>query len=104
MTRWHIDDPMSRFLEKFPDARVVRYPAIATHDEPNRSKGEPLFPELKSLSFLNERRKMMTRASFEALYQQNPIIVGGGMFPIERFKPINRVNKSLIKRSIRYID
>ena len=47
---------------------------------------------------------MMMRASFEALYQQSPIVVGGGMFPIEQFKPIQRLNKALIKRSIRYID
>jgi hypothetical protein len=60
--------------------------------------------QLKSLAFLNERRKMMTRASFEALYQQSPIVVGGGMFPIEMFKPIQRLNRSLIKKSVRYID
>ena len=47
---------------------------------------------------------MMTRASFEALYQQSPILVGGDMFPIEQFRPIKRLNKALVKRSIRFWD
>ena len=40
--------------------------------------------ELKSMEFLLERRKLYTESSWEALYQQNPFIVGGGIFPIEK--------------------
>ena len=39
-----------------------------------RRDGEPLFPELKSLDFLMERRKLYTEGSWQALYQQTPII------------------------------
>ena len=56
MTRWHLDDPVGRFIERFPDAEILRYPAIAEEDEKNRRKGEPLFPEHKSLLFLLERK------------------------------------------------
>ena len=86
MTRWHLDDPVGRLIERFPDAKILRYPAIAEEDEKNRRKGEALFPEHKSLSFLLERKKAMTQASWESEYQQNPIVVGGGIFPIEKLR------------------
>ena len=45
MTRWHVDDLLGRYLDKYiQDVRVLRYPAIATHDELHRKKGEALFP------------------------------------------------------------
>ncbi|MET0538353.1 MAG: hypothetical protein ABWZ64_10430, partial [Xanthobacteraceae bacterium] len=44
-TRWHLDDPVGRLIERVPDAKVFRYPAIAEEDEKNRRKGEALFPE-----------------------------------------------------------
>ena len=104
MTRWHLDDPVGRWLEHFPNTKVLRYPAIAEEDEKYRKKGEPLFPEMKPLSFLNERRKVLTQASWESLYQQRPIAAGGDMFPVERFKVITSVDRSNIKRSVRYVD
>jgi predicted phage terminase large subunit-like protein len=105
MTRWHIDDPIARFIERFPNAVIISFPAIAAHDELYRRKGEALFPEHKSLEFLLERKHGMSQASWESLYQQNPIIVGGGMFPIEKFRFINRPpDKQHVKRSVRYWD
>jgi predicted phage terminase large subunit-like protein len=63
------------------------------------------FPALKSMEFLQERRKLYTEASWEALYQQNPITPGGGIFPIERLQilPI-QPERSKILRSVRFID
>ena len=104
MTRWHLDDPVGRWLEHFPNTKVLRYPAIAEQDEKYRRQGEALFPEMKPLSFLNERRKVLTQASWESLYQQRPIAAGGDMFPVERFKVITSVDRSNIKRSVRYVD
>ena len=104
MTRWHLEDPAGQWLEHFPETKVLRYPAIAEKDEPFRKKGQPLFPELKSLDFLNARRKVLTQASWESIYQQSPIIPGGDMFPIERFNVIASINRSNIKRSVRYVD
>lgn len=104
-TRWHVDDPAGRMLECFGDrVRVLRFPALAEHDEQFRDKGGPLFPEIKSLSFLDERRKTLTEASWEALYQQSPYLVGGGIFPIERFQLIPSIDNSKIKKTVRYID
>lgn len=104
MTRWHLDDPVGRFSERFPEAKVLRYPAIAEKDETHRRKGEALFPQHKSLPFLIERRAAMTQASWESVYQQNPIPVGGGLFPIEQMKIVPAINRDEIKRSVRYWD
>lgn len=67
MTRWHLDDPMGRWLQTFAaDTKVLRYPALAEEDDDHRKKGEPLFPEFKSLTFLNERKKLYTLAAMDA--------------------------------------
>jgi predicted phage terminase large subunit-like protein len=104
MTRWHLDDPAGRWLEHFPNTKVLRYPAIAERDEKHRNKGEALFPQLKPLSFLNERRKVLTEAGWQSVYQQTPIAAGGDMFPVDRFKIITSFNRSQVRRSIRYVD
>ena len=78
LTRWHVDDPIGRLKAELGDKlRVVSYPAIAMHDEQYRKEGEALFPEHKSLEFLLERKTVMASVNWEALYQQNPQIIGG---------------------------
>jgi predicted phage terminase large subunit-like protein len=110
MTRWHVDDPAGRMIAHFGKrVQVVRYPAIGEQDDyldgkVQRGPGEPLFPELKSLEFLLERRKLYTQASWEALYQQNPFIVGGGIFPIEKLVPLSILDRTKILKSVRYWD
>jgi predicted phage terminase large subunit-like protein len=103
-TRWHLDDPCGRWLEHFPQTKVLRYSAIAEQDEPHRKAGIPLFPEFKSLEFLEARRRVLTTAGWESIYQQKPIASGGDMFPVERFNIIASINRSQVKRSIRYVD
>jgi predicted phage terminase large subunit-like protein len=104
MTRWHVDDPVGRLIERSPAAKILRYPAIAEEDEKKRFKGEPLFPQHKSLPFLMENRKMMTRAAWESEYQQSPIVVGGGMFPIEKLVTLVFLDRKQVVKSVRYID
>ena len=126
MTRWHVDDVLGRMLEHFGnDLRVLRYPALAettswrsrkvlTVGDDGRCrfvwkkqlvrKGEALFPEHKPLSFLEERRKVLPQASFQALYQQHPIIVGGGLIPIDKIKCRPQWDRTGIRRTVRYID
>ena len=84
--------------------RVLRYPAIAEHDEQHRRAGDALFPELKPLDFLLEQRKLLTEASWQSLYQQNPIIVGGGIFPIDKLRVLPTFDRSKIKHSVRAWD
>lgn len=104
MTRWHVDDPIGRWMERFPETKILRYMAIATEDEIYRNKGEALFPAHKSLEFLMERKKLLSEASWEALYQQNPVLVGGDIFPIDKLRVLPTFNRSQIKRSVRAWD
>lgn len=105
MTRWHIDDPVGRWLEHFPDTRVISFPAIAVEDEPFRKAGEALFPEHKSLDFLLARKEAQSQASWESLYQQRPILVGGGMFPIEKFEiEPSKPHPRDVRKTVRYWD
>lgn len=85
LTRWHVDDPIGRLIAISPDIKVLSYPAIAIKDELNRKTGEVLFPEHKPLDFILKRKERYTTASFEALYQQNPIVVGGNIIRGEWF-------------------
>lgn len=109
MTRWHLDDPAGRFIEHFPNTKILRYPAEATqksiyeNNEP-RQIGDVLFPEFKSKAFILERKGAYTAASWESLYQQNPIIAGGAMFPIAQFKIEQSFSRKDVKKSVRYWD
>jgi predicted phage terminase large subunit-like protein len=86
MTRWHISDPLGRLKEILGDElKIISYPAIAEKDEEFRKAGEALFPELKSLEFLNQRKAIMAATSWESLYQQNPQIIGGELIKGEHF-------------------
>jgi len=112
-TRWHVDDPTGRFLLKFPNAKVFKFPALSTAMDAahprsydlRRKAGIPLFPQFKSKPFLVERRDASTTASWESLYQQSPIITGGGLFPVDRIK-MSQVMPEMkdIKKSVRYWD
>lgn len=103
MTRWHVDDPHGRMLEQMPGVKQVKYKAIATEDETYRRAGEPLFPELKSLDFLEERRQIMLAVRWSALYQQEPYVEGGGLFKVEKFEIVHSIPAKVVKW-IRYWD
>lgn len=111
MTRWHLDDPVGRFIEKFPNAKVLRFPAIGKWDDITEEwiatefeQGTALFPEFKSKKFLAKRKKLYTASSWSSLYQQHPVVAGGGEFPIEKFKVVREVPIKEVVRSCRYWD
>ena len=98
LTRWHIDDPIGRLIQKYPDVKVLSYPAIASQNEKHRKEGEALFPEHKSLDFLLERKSLMDTTSWLSLYQQTPIIVGGELIKGEWFKRYTTLPKLEYKK------
>lgn len=105
MTRWHMDDPAGRFLEKFKgEVEVARWPAIAIKDSSTRKKGEALFPEHKSLAFLLEREGLMSKGSWESLYQQNPMVIGGEIFITEKFGLASSIDRKDVISTVRYWD
>lgn len=96
-TRWHIDDPIGRLIDRNPDCKVFSYPALAERGEYNkkttterdlkyRKEGDALFPELKSKEFLLIRKKMQSNESWQSLYQQNPVAIGGNLIKTAYFK------------------
>jgi predicted phage terminase large subunit-like protein len=112
-TRWHPDDLIGRYKAAEPNLRIIHFPAIAEEDErfnlddPNaitRHRGEALFPEVKPIEHLLERKRLMTQASWESEYQQNPIIVGGGIFPIDKLRVVPVFDRTKVRKSIRYVD
>lgn len=80
LTRWHLDDPVGRLIERDDDVKVFSHSAIAVVDDQYRKEGEALFPEHKSLKFLLSQKKRMSEASWESIFQQNPIISAGNIF------------------------
>lgn len=96
-TRWHEDDIAGRILRRIREGKteeewtVLDFPAIAEGllpgetDEIGRVNGDPLWPEVYDLAWLeNQRREMISEGMglyyWSALYQQKPIPLGGGMF------------------------
>jgi predicted phage terminase large subunit-like protein len=104
MTRWHLDDLLGRLSNRDPVVKVLRYPALAEEPSEYRDAGEALFPEFKPLEMLLERQRILTQSGWEALYQQNPIVVGGGFFPIEKLICVPVFDRNLIVKSCRYWD
>ena len=102
-TRWHLDDIIGRLQEEDPwvdyfeyvknglgDAKWVRLqlPAFATHDEPYRKTGEPLWPSRYNHAELEDIKKSLGPYEFSALYQQNPVASGNQEFNPEWYKHI----------------
>ena len=105
MTRWHLDDPAGRWLEHFPNTRVLRYPAIAEAGREYPQEGRGAVPRAQVAGVLARRAsKVLTEAGWQSIYQQTPIAAGGDMFPAERFTVISSVDRIKVRRSIRYVD
>jgi len=83
MTRWHVDDLIGRLKKEYPNTKTLNYPALATKDAKHRREKEPLFPELKSKKFLMGKQRIMSDPNFSALYQGNPVVLGGDLIKDE---------------------
>lgn len=84
-TRWHEDD-LSGWLEsqaeegQGDDFEIVRYPAIAIHNETYRRKGQALHPARYDLPSLQRIKNAVGPRVWDALYQQQPTSDEGGYF------------------------
>lgn len=77
LTRWHKDDLAGRLL-KAQEAggdkwEVIKFPAVATKDEPFRKEGEALWREKYDLKALEQIKKTVGLYDWSALYMQEPI-------------------------------
>ncbi len=90
-TRWHDDDLGGRLLQQMEDGegdewKVVKYPAIAEHDELFRNQGEALHPERYPVEALERIKRTIGPRDWSALYQQNPVADDGDYFKKEDFQ------------------
>lgn len=85
-TSWAEDDLPGRVCTEYagdPRLTVLRFPAINLPDEVGYDENLPqgaLVPELKSLEFLLEVKKLLSDYWFAAMYQQQPRALGGNVF------------------------
>lgn len=110
MTRWHPDGLEARLLDlaksnpKADQWIVVSLPAIyegEANEYDKRQIGEPLWPARYSLDEL-EATQAASRRDWDALYQQRPKALEGGMFKRHWFKIIKAAPASTNR--IRYWD
>lgn len=90
-TRWHVDDPHGRMGKYEPDLwTVIRIPALAdsVNDPLGRFIGQAIWPERFTVADLELTRRRMGDYSFNALYQQSPILADGGIFKRVWFEPL----------------
>lgn len=92
MTRWHEDDLAGRLLrlmEADPAAdqwTVLNFPAIAEvvrHPEDTRAEGEALWPMKYTVKQLEATKASIGTFDWNALYQQRPAPIEGGLFKRE---------------------
>ena len=92
MTRWHDDDLAGRLLKAAEAGegdqwQIIRFPAIAEHDEDHRCEGEALHPERYPVERLNKIKAAVGNTAWAALFQQRPQVLGGGLIRSEWFNP-----------------
>ncbi len=86
MTRWHTDDLAGRLLAEMEAGGeqwdVVRLPALAedTGDALGRNPGDPLWPNRYGLEEYARIRTAVGSYVWNALYQQRPMDIEGGVF------------------------
>lgn len=96
-TRWHDDDLAGWLLSEMREAEkeakedgewpedadkweILDFPAIATHDEKYRRRGDALHEDRYPLPALRKIKKTLAPRDWAALYQQNPQVEEGAYF------------------------
>lgn len=103
-TRWHDDDHIGRILaaqaEGLPpggyDWEVINLPLLANEgDELGRQPGEVLWAEKWNQEWAEKKRATTPPMSFSALFQGQPVPMGGGMFKREDVRYFEEKNGHL---------
>ncbi|WP_229203756.1 phage terminase large subunit [Campylobacter anatolicus] len=90
MTRWHENDLAGRLIKEMANSgdnwQILKYPAIAEHDEPFRKRGEALHPQRFDLKRYENIKSAIGSYAWGALYQQSPTTKGGEIIKGSWFK------------------
>jgi Taurine catabolism dioxygenase TauD, TfdA family len=90
--------------KKWPEMKILTFPAFAERDERWRKKGEPLFPELKPLKQLLDQKRVMSESSWAAEFQGRPFLTGSGAIPIEKLKILPYFSRDDIASTVMSVD
>jgi len=71
-TRWALDDLSGKVLEDDNTVKVLKFSAI--------TDGKALIPELHPIEKLEKMQRIMGKYFWSAMYQQNPVALGGNFF------------------------
>lgn len=104
MSRWHIDDPAGRIMDKQRDMwDIVDLPGRAEeNDLLGRRVGEVLWAALRDDKWMNEKRIELGDYGFASLIQGRPRPREGGMFKWSWWQLIDSV--PLVGPMVRYVD
>lgn len=115
-TRWHEDDLSGRLIDQMHKDHtsiqweIISYPAIRTDDfetSDPRKIGEALWPRKFNLEQLSQMKASMGPRAWSSLYQQSPILDGGGLFNQSMFefrKPFTSYDFTFITADTAYND
>lgn len=78
-TSWAQDDLSGRVIKSSGRAKVLKFPAISPD-------GLALVPELHPIEKLLETKALMSDYFWSAMYQQDPIAMGGNLFKTDEFR------------------
>ena len=99
-TRWALDDLTGRVLEGAEPWARISLSALAEDDDPlGRAPGEALWPERYTAADLEAVSKELGEYVWNALYQQRPYDISGGIFRQEQLKNRFQLDDRLMKRS-----
>ncbi len=106
-TRWHEDDLAGRLIaDGSENWRVINFPAIAEEDDAlGRSVGDPLWPLRYNQDTLATIKNRVGSRWWNALYQQRPTAIEGGMFKRQWFTVVDAIPApERFERLVRYWD
>lgn len=98
-TRWNENDLIGTLIEEEGDEwENIAIPAIAQENDPlGRAPGEGLWPERYSLEFYAEQRRSQGEFWFSAMYQAQPIPMGGSIFKGDWIKRYRQAEDGITK-------
>ncbi|CAM6004906.1 unnamed protein product [Sphagnum balticum] len=106
-TRWHEDD-MIGTLSQEQGWEYINLPAVAVENDPlGRAAGEPLCPERYSHDDLIRIRREVGEMVWSALYQGEPIQLGGNIIRgdwIQRYRELPKMDETAIFADLSYKD
>lgn len=115
-TRWHPEDLAGVLLRKAAEDpaadqwNVIKIPLLAEgklHHKDPRKAGEPLWPAFKEdLTQIKAIQSDTPSREFQAVYQQNPIIIGGNMIKeewLQRYRQLPvKIDRHFIVADLRF--